>query len=323
MQLACVYLTGLGLSLFSCIFALFPKFSQAVSMDNSKPVIVLVPGAWLPIVQYTELTVVLQRHGYRTVIKELPSVNSATPDDQTVTTDAEFIRQNLLVPEINIGRDVVLLMHSYGGIPGPVAAVGLSKQELSAQGKPGGITGMIMLSAFIAGEGLSLLDKLTNRQYSAWILQFVGPVSASVIIFTKEAHSSQNSTGQLGVADPPYRFYNDLPTQRADILSQSVGLQSQKSFDSPAGAPAWANNALYNNRRLFLKTLLDHAIPPAGQAAFMASSGVTWSVQEFEASHCSFISQPKEIASAVMAAATAFQGAGLVGNSTQANSTSA
>ena len=323
MQPACVYLTGLGLTLLSCIFPLFPALSQAVSMDNSKPVIVIVPGAWLPIEQYTELATLLLRSGYGTVIRKLPSVNSATPNDQTVMTDAEFIRQHVLIPQIDSGRDVVLLMHSYGGIPGPVAADGLSKQELSAQGKPGGIIGMIMLSAFIAGEGLSLLDKLINRQYSAWILQFVGPASVCVIIFTEETHPSQNSTGQLGVADPPYRFYNDLPTQRADILSQEVGLQSQKSFDSPAGAPAWANNTIYNNRRLYLKTLLDHAIPPTGQAAFMASSGVTWNVQEFEASHCSFISQPREIAAAVMAAATAFQGAGLVGNSSQANSASA
>ena len=323
MQAACVYLIRLGLTLLSCIFPLYPALSQAVSMDNSKPIIVLVPGAWLPNEQYTDLLTLLLRSGYSFVMRKLPSVNSATPNDQTVMTDAESIRQYVLIPQINSGRDVVLLMHSYGGIPGPVAAVGLSKQELSAQGKPGEIIGIIMLSAFIAGEGLSLLDKLINRQYSPWIRQFVGPASVCVIIFTEETHLSQIGTGQLGIADPPYRFYNDLPTQRADILSQSVGLQSQKSFDSPAGAPAWANNTIYNNRRLFLKTLLDHVIPPMGQAAFMASSGVTWSVQEFEASHCSFISQPKEIAAAVMAAATAFQGAGLVGTSSQANSTSA
>ena len=128
---------------------------------------------------------------------------------------------------------------------------------------------------------------------------------------------------QLGVADPPYRLFNDLPDARAVELSKAVGLQSQKSFNSPASVPAWADNAIYNNRRVYLKTLLDHAIPPPGQAAFMASSGVAWNVQEFEASHCGFVSQPKEISAAIIAASTAFQGVGVLEKITTANATQA
>ena len=140
-----------------------------------KPVVVLVPGAWLTPIQYRELIFLLDISGYRTVIRELPSVNSKNPDAQIVATDTAFVRNTLILPEIRAGREVVLLMHSYGGFPGPVAANGLSKQELSVRGKPGGIIGMIMLSAFIALEGQSLLDKLIGKTYSAWILQFVRP----------------------------------------------------------------------------------------------------------------------------------------------------
>ncbi len=139
------------------------------------PVVVLVPGAWLTPIQYRELILLLDLSGYRTVIRELPSVNSKNPDAHTVATDTAFVRNTLILPEIRAGREVVLLMHSYGGFPGPVAANGLSKQELSVRGKPGGIIGMIMLSAFIALEGQSLLDKLIGKTYSAWILQFVRP----------------------------------------------------------------------------------------------------------------------------------------------------
>lgn len=171
MQLASIKVRCLGL--FVCSFNLFLGFSQSMAMASSKPVIVLIPGAWLTPVQYTELTASLHSSGYRTIVHELPSVNSKDPDDHTVTTDASFIRQQLLLPEIKAGREVVLLMHSYGGIPGPMAANGLSKKELSAKGKTGGIIGMIMMSAFIVREGQSLLDKLIKRQYSAWILQFV------------------------------------------------------------------------------------------------------------------------------------------------------
>ena len=142
-----------------------------VSFAN--PVVVLVPGAWLTPVQYTDLVTTLDLSGYRTVIQKLPSVNAKDPYIHTVATDTAFVRNSLLLPEITAGREVVLLMHSYGGFPGPVAANGLSKAELSAQGRPGGIIGMVMLSAFVALEGQSLLDKLIGKVYSAWILQLV------------------------------------------------------------------------------------------------------------------------------------------------------
>lgn len=142
---------------------------------KSNPVIVLVPGAWLMPILYRELVVLFDLSGYRTVIQQLPSGNSKIPDAHTVETDSNFVRNHLLLPEIRAGREVVLLMHSYGGFPGPVAANGLSKKELSSQGKRGGIIGMIMLSAVIALEGQSLLDKLIGKTYSAWILQLVRP----------------------------------------------------------------------------------------------------------------------------------------------------
>ena len=67
--------------------------------------------------------------------------------------------------------------------------------------------------------------------------------------------------------------------------------------------------------------MLDHAIPPMGQAAFMASSGVVWNVQEFQAGHCAFISQPKEISNAVVDAVIAFQGVGVLERNSTANAT--
>ena len=94
----------------------------------------------------------------------------------------------------------------------------------------------------------------------------------------------------------------------ADKLSKEVGLQSERSFESPAGKPAWADNSIYSNRRVYLQTTLDNAIPLAGQKNFIATSGVTWDVQSFEAGHCSFISQPKTISQAVIRAVKTFRG---------------
>ena len=156
-----------------CALTLLLRFSLSAPMDHARPVIVLVPGAWLPPAQYSELAALLDLSGYRTVVHRLPSVNSADPEAQSVATDAASVRETSILPVISDGHDVVLLMHSYGGIVGPAAAQGLSKRELTAHGKPGGIVGMIMLSAFLVLEGQSVIDKLTNRQYSPWVLQYV------------------------------------------------------------------------------------------------------------------------------------------------------
>ena len=172
MQLAFIKMRATALLVYTLILVLGVS-SRSLSMDHHKPAIVFIPGAWLTPGQYTQLLDVLDSSGYRTFIQGLPSVNSQNPEAQTVTTDAAFVREHLILPQIREKREVVLVMHSYGGIPGPVAANGLSKQELSAQGKPGGIVGMIMLSAFIALEGQSVRDKIINRQYSSWVLQFV------------------------------------------------------------------------------------------------------------------------------------------------------
>ena len=63
----------------------------------------------------------------------------------------------MILPLLDAGKDIVLAMHSYGGMPGPVAAKGLSKTERADAGKPGDIIGLIFLSALVAFEGKSLV----------------------------------------------------------------------------------------------------------------------------------------------------------------------
>ncbi|KAL6714749.1 hypothetical protein ACLMJK_008174 [Lecanora helva] len=295
----------LTLLLFSILLLGQPAVTENITDHHAirgppKPTIVLVHGAWLTPMQYMELIVLLDMKGYRTIIQQLPSVDSQNPKAQTVATDAAFVRESLLCPEIQAGREVVLLMHSYGGFPGPIAANGLSKKELQARKESGGIIGMIMLSAFVALEGQSLLDKLPGKVYSDWIIQ-------------------NNATGQLTIADPAYHFFNDLSTTAATNLAKTVKPQSKASFQSPAGPPAWANNTIYNDRRVYLQTALDHALPIDAQRSFLAESGVEWDVRTFQAGHCSFISQPEAVAQAVVAAAEVFQGSGVSGEGTTLN----
>ena len=140
----------------------------------SKPTIAFVPGAWHLPLHYAELTDLLQTAGYETVIQKNPSCDAADPLAADTQADADAVRNNVLLPLIDAGKDVVLIAHSYGGSPAAAAATGLSKSELSVAGRSGGIIGLIWIAAFIAQEGESLKSKLPGQKLEPWHVEHVG-----------------------------------------------------------------------------------------------------------------------------------------------------
>ncbi len=132
-------------------------------MANShhKPTIVLIPGAWHSPSHYHELILRLHKAGYATQCLRLPSVNPdpGTAEQADVANDIAFTREKILLPLVDeAGEDVVVVMHSYGGIPGSGAARGLSKVERRSRGLQGGVVGLVFIAAFPAKEGQSLVS---------------------------------------------------------------------------------------------------------------------------------------------------------------------
>ena len=115
----------------------------------------------------------LHEAGYPTMSVTLPSVGSQEPKKIEVTTDVAFIREEMLLPLLEDGKDVILVMHSYGGLPGGAAAKGLSKSERRSEGQPGGVIGLVFLAAFLAREGDTLLSAL-GGELDDWITSNVG-----------------------------------------------------------------------------------------------------------------------------------------------------
>lgn len=143
------------------------------STDNGLPAIALVPGAWHSPVHYTDLIGNLHKAGYETNTQRLPSCGSSNPESQSVAADAAFIRENLLLPPLNAGKPVVLIMHSYGGSPGATAAKGLSTVDRQRAGEPGGIIGLIYICGLIAKEGQSLRQMLPGDKFDPWVIEYV------------------------------------------------------------------------------------------------------------------------------------------------------
>lgn len=127
---------------------------------TSKPVFVLAPGAWhkgqasFQLVQDR-----LHAQGYETDAVEYPSVG-AEPPTKGLFDDAAAVRETV-TKWADAGRQVILVVHSYGGLVGAEASKGLGwKQRQAEEGKKGGITLLVYLSAFVTPKGLSILEML-------------------------------------------------------------------------------------------------------------------------------------------------------------------
>jgi pimeloyl-ACP methyl ester carboxylesterase len=126
---------------------------------------------------YNHVRSLLEAKGYPTVGVPLPSVGStATMADDAVAIHAVTAH---LVAE---GKRVVLVMHSYGGIPGTESARGLAWRKRTAfgggnegkggdklSGSEGGIVALVYLAAYLLSEGMSVMSFASGGGMPEWL----------------------------------------------------------------------------------------------------------------------------------------------------------
>lgn len=118
-----------------------------------KPTIVLVHGAWHTIDCWSLVTTQLKEYGYSFQAIQLPSAGGDLAT--TAEDDAAHIRKTTY--ELSAaGKDVILVLHSYGGIPGTQSANGLLKKDREVEKKSGGIISIVYVTAFLLPLGASL-----------------------------------------------------------------------------------------------------------------------------------------------------------------------
>lgn len=121
-----------------------------------KPHIVLIPGAWHTAACYDLIIPLLEEAGYATTALTLPSVGAEPP---VTSTDEDAVFIHSAVSDLaDAGKDVVIVMHSYGAIPGSDAMRGLLKNETSGERLEGGVVALVYLCAWMVPEGKSIAD---------------------------------------------------------------------------------------------------------------------------------------------------------------------
>ena len=138
-------------------------------MAATKPTILLIPGAWFHPSTYDVFISHLQRLSFQTAYAPYPSLNPSHPAIANAARDTETVLQESLLALIeNEGKDVVIVMHSYGGVPGSSAARGLGKVQRLREGKKGGVVGLVYISGFVLPGGASVADG-QGGQLPAWV----------------------------------------------------------------------------------------------------------------------------------------------------------
>jgi hypothetical protein len=122
---------------------------------SSKPIIVFVPGAWHTPEYFELVEMRLKSAGYQYFGVRTPSVRKEPPFPKDGGDDVDAVRDTLN-SAIGDGNDVVVVMHSYGGIPGSAACKGMSKEDRIKEGKKGGVIKLVYIASFALPEGANL-----------------------------------------------------------------------------------------------------------------------------------------------------------------------
>ncbi len=133
---------------------------QDTTAYSAKPAIVIVPGSFSPASFYADLLSALQSHGYEAIVETLlSSARSPLRGEKAATMeeDAQFFH-DIAEKLADQGKDVVIVTHSYGGIPGTECSEGISKDERKAAGKPGGVSRFVYVTSVVPPPGKSLKD---------------------------------------------------------------------------------------------------------------------------------------------------------------------
>jgi hypothetical protein len=100
----------------------------------------------------------LEKERYKFIGVHLASVG-AEPPLKDMTEDVKAIR-SVISSEVEQEHDVVVVVHSYGGVPGCEAIEGFTKADQEGKGKKGGVVKLLFICAFALPSGTSLMDAL-------------------------------------------------------------------------------------------------------------------------------------------------------------------
>lgn len=238
---------------------------------TSNTTFLLVPGAWHPASSFDPIVKPLKTAGYDVRGIDL-ACYGAEPPLENFQPDVDVIKK-AIEEAVNKGQDVVVFMHSYGGVVGAEACRGLGKKEREASGKKGGVVRLIYCCAFMIDEGTSPMD-LFNHQPLPWFIL--------------------SDDGKRVSPDKPEEiFYNDLSREEAQKSIDTLAHHSYRCFTSKVTYAAYKHIPT-----TYLHCTKDNAVSMPAQETMVETArkaGAKIDTVTLEASHSPFLSMPDRV----------------------------
>lgn len=235
---------------------------------STKPTIVIVHGAWTDASSFSGVQHLLTQEGYE-VLEFANPLRSLAGDADYLAT---FVQARTTGP-------VILVGHSYGG-----AVIGAAATTLPS------VRGLVYVNAFVPAEGESLLDLLNS----------VGPVDPSQLFDMAPYPGAPEGDVDLYIQREPFEpaFATGLSEE-----AQAEFFAKQRPITFGAvGAPAAAGQGWEALPSWYVAGTRDGSIPLPLQLRMADRAGST--VTQLETGHLSMVTHPREVADAIVRAAT-------------------
>ncbi|KAK8052600.1 hypothetical protein PG993_003985 [Apiospora rasikravindrae] len=244
------------------------SISAAAPPAPGKPAFLMVPGAWHTPAAFDLVREQLTRRGFESTAVDLLTVGPTDPLNQGVPEDAAAVRAEL-EKLVNAGKEVMVVSHSYGGVPAAAAVEGFNIKDRAAKGQKGGVIMVLHMTSFAAQVGSSLMDSLGGNPLP-WF----------------------NITGDiLTPIDPTKVFYADVEPKLAAKSVAAIEPSSMRAMTDKGSFAPWDQNFQMG----FIHTEDDQAIPIAIQKQMAAQFPADSFISTLKSSHSPFLSMPVKL----------------------------
>ena len=265
-------------------------------MEEQKPSILIVHGAWHHPAYFKTFIDLLSTQGYPVICPHLPTCSNDDPPTKALEDDVELICATA-TELADKGQEIIAVVHAYGGVVGTQALHGLGVAERAKQGKGGGVKRLVYMCAFVPHAGQTLAAGLGGT-LPPWIEDRV-----CSDIRVHQMFDLTNSPQPNGIIVPVNTndvFYHDTKDPSywtSQLLKHPKAAQTVATVSKEA----WRSIPV-----TYLVCENDHALPSFVQKMLVGKveeAGVKVDVETCSASHSPFLSMPDKVVEVIERAA--------------------